>query len=366
MKMTTLFFLILFAVAPVYAQKKTIIEISLIHTPSNTLTIETFHRGSFTPVTKSIVNNKVLFELQLSHLEFFKISITPQIFIVVIARPGDQIFIHADVTDLFNTIEIKGSEYTAQVYSVEKFNLQVQKQIDHVLQTYNSLPAHERTPQVTLSYQQRVDSLQQMRYNKMVSFLRQQYNSPSTLFFIEKLDKNQYFTLYDSIASSLIAQYPETFVVQDFYRRVMAHKRTMIGMPIDNIQLPSPEGDTLSLYPLNARLVIVDFWASWCGHCRRENPLKVRLYEQFKDKGLRYYSISLDKEKQAWVNAIQSDRLVWRDHVSDLKGWNSEVARYFNITGIPANIIVDEHGKILSMNLRGAELERFVQQYLSK
>lgn len=359
-----IFFIILTQL--VLAQKKTNVKLYISNAPNNSFTLETFHQGNFTPQSKTLNNGHATLELLLKHLEFFKITFTKQHIIVVIAQPGDNITIRADFKNLFETIQIDGSLFTTQVYDIEKKNLFMQKQIDSIIQKYNSLPVNERNALTTQEYQKIIDSIQHERFDGVVDFIRRNIKSPATLFFIEKLDKNKYYTLYDSVANSLHTLYPETYVVVDFYRKVMAQKRIAMGTQMENIKLPSVSSDTLSLYPLNAKLVIIDFWASWCGHCRRENPLKIRLYQNYSDKGLRYFSISLDRDKQAWINAIQTDKLIWTDHVSELKGWNSEVARYYNITGIPANIIIDDNGRILALNLRGLELERFIDQYFSK
>ena len=113
---------------------------------------------------------------------------------------------------------------------------------------------------------------------------------------------------------------------------------------------------------MKGKVVLIDFWASWCGPCRRENPNVVRLYEKYKETGFEIFSVSLDKDKSSWIKAINDDRLMWDNHVSDLKYWNSEAAKLYGISSIPSTILLDREGKIIANNLRGRELENKLRE----
>ena len=118
-----------------------------------------------------------------------------------------------------------------------------------------------------------------------------------------------------------------------------------------------PEGNPISLSDFKGNYVLVDFWASWCGPCRRENPNVVKAYSAYHSKGFEILGVSLDKDKKAWVKAIQDDNLGWK-HVSDLMGWENAVNMQYGIRSIPANLLIDPNGKIIAKDLRGMALEK--------
>lgn len=177
-------------------------------------------------------------------------------------------------------------------------------------------------------------------------------------FFEQDLDNHA--ALYTAVRDALIKKYPnDPFVLHlsDKLRGLLAP-----GMEAPEIAMKDPQGNIRKLSDLRGKYVMIDFWASWCGPCRRENPNVVRLYHKYHDKGFEIYSVSLDRTREAWLKGIQDDGLIWPNHVSDLNGWTSSGGKSYNIMSVPATVLVDPDGKIIARNLRGTELEQKLEE----
>ena len=194
-------------------------------------------------------------------------------------------------------------------------------------------------------------------------------DNPSVLmsaFLVTYYEKSyeQHVSLYKKIRDALIDKWPNNEFVQHLDSRL---RTTLLpGMEAPDIALPDRDGNTRRLSDLRGKVVLIDFWASWCRPCRMENPNVVRLYEQYHDKGFEIFSVSLDNNRDAWLKAINDDRLSWPNHVSDLRGWSSAGGRLYGIQSIPSTVLVDAKGNILARNLRGQELENKLKEIFTQ
>lgn len=169
----------------------------------------------------------------------------------------------------------------------------------------------------------------------------------------------------------LITKYPwlkeAREVKEGIAKAEAAAQKTAEGTKFINITQADPEGNKINLYDYlkGKKYVLVDFWASWCGPCRAENPHILKVFNKYKVKGFDVFAISLDDNKDRWVKAIKDDNMPWAQ-VSDLKGWKNEAAQYYNITAIPMNFLVDGDGNIVAKNLRGEALDKEISRLLDQ
>jgi thiol-disulfide isomerase/thioredoxin len=165
----------------------------------------------------------------------------------------------------------------------------------------------------------------------------------------------------EDIANRLAKARPNHPQVKQFVANLQRLQGVNEGVIAPEINLATPEGPNLALSSLRGKYVLIDFWASWCGPCRRENPNVVKTYAAYKDKGFEIYGVSLDQDREAWLKAIEKDQLVWK-HVSDLKYWSSAGAQAYQVNSIPQTFLLDKEGRILAKGLRGAALDQYLAQ----
>ncbi|TNE78783.1 MAG: AhpC/TSA family protein [Bacteroidetes bacterium] len=185
------------------------------------------------------------------------------------------------------------------------------------------------------------------------------------LFFMytqDDLEFNDSFkkVLYENCVASGL----ENEFVQRFMYSTRAEMATAVGNNAPEIALMDTNGQVVSLSSLRGKVVLIDFWASWCKPCRMENPNVVRMYKKYKDQGFEIFGVSLDNSAGPWKKAILADEIFWT-HVSDLKGWQSSAAKLYAVESIPATFVIDREGKIAAKGLRGEKLEEKVAELLS-
>ena len=183
------------------------------------------------------------------------------------------------------------------------------------------------------------------------------------------LDNLSYLELMNTAYQNTYGDVPASRSVASQYQQIYSgfeqYKTIENGtMDAPDFTLSTPDGNPISLSSLKGKVVLIDFWASWCGPCRKENPNLVKLYQKYKSKGFTILSVSLDDDEAAWKNAIETDGLIWPNHVSDLKGWESPMTQVYGFNSIPYTVIINKEGKINGIGLRGEQLEKKIKTIL--
>ncbi|MFD2966874.1 peroxiredoxin family protein [Sphingobacterium bambusae] len=172
---------------------------------------------------------------------------------------------------------------------------------------------------------------------------------------------------WDYIKSTLPkfeANFQHSYIYQDIASRLQVAEKTALGMKFPDFQLPNEQGDLVRLSAIqNGKYILIDFWASWCGPCRKENPNLLKTYARFKDKGFDIVAISVDMRKKDWLKAIEEDNLPWTQ-LSDLKGWDDGFAKSLYIHAVPDSFLLAPDGTIIARGARAGLLEELLEKYL--
>lgn len=264
--------------------------------------------------------------------------------------------------DSLQNLTIKGGQNHAdyEEYKIMMLNFSLKQQ--EIISQYNA--ARSSNDMTTMQAKQaEFEQLSQGVKDGLKNFVKTHPKSAVSGFIIYSEYANPNFSMkeVEEVVGLLDKSVLDTKFGKLAQERLNTMRGTTIGYTATNFTQNTPEGKPIKLSDYKGKVVLVDFWASWCGPCRAENPNVVAAYQKYKGKGFTVLGVSFDQNKERWLEAIQKDQLTW-DHVSDLKGWGNEVGRIYNITSIPQNLLIDKDGKILDKNLRGPALEEKLQE----
>lgn len=271
----------------------------------------------------------------------------------------------AGTLDSLMDAKITGSKTNDDFLSFKDLNKPLADKYQMLLSAYQAARAQNDTAKMSSIRNEALDIEKEMTQVQK-DFVK---NNPASYFTPALLMSLSYEMSLEEIEQNIAAldtNVAKVPVIQDLKKRVEAMKAVAVGQKAPDFTLNDPDGKPVSLYSkVGSKLLLVDFWASWCGPCRNENPFVVKVYNEYHKKGFDIFGVSLDQSKEDWVKAIADDKLTWT-HVSDLQYWNSAAAQLYAVNSIPANFLLDETGTIIATNLREEKLYEKVKEVLGK
>ncbi len=308
----------------------------------------------------SIVNGKFEFSGKMGLPEMCYITISDTLPYMRLFLENSTIKVQAHV-DSLRTPTITGSEMQDNLVA---YNTRLKPFEDSLRSNYRKyLQANREGDQVKAkSFEDRFNEISEDQ--KKVSLQVVSENSDNVLgpylvwgTLVYDLDVNE----LEEIAQGFSPEINQSIYVEQINKHVITLQKVAIGQPFTDIIMEDPEGHVKKLSDLKGKLILVDFWASWCGPCRRENPNVVALYNDYKDKNFEIFGVSFDSDAEKWKKAIEDDGLEWQ-HVSDLQYWNSAAGKLYGVRSIPHTVLIDQDGIIVAKNLRGEELRKKVDE----
>jgi thiol-disulfide isomerase/thioredoxin len=310
---------------------------------------------------------------------FYILRVDRNNFITLLLEPGEKVRIGGDATNLPRTYTVKGSKGSDLLAELNKSQQESYKKVDSLASVFREIQGEENFAELKQEIDLAYTRVFEEQQDYVKGFIDQHPQSLASIIALYQFFGNQvllketdHFEYFERLAVSLSDTYPDNKHVLDLKRRVNELRRSekqrleveqnlAVGNIAPEVVLPDPDGNPVSLSSLRGKVVLIDFWAAWCNPCRIANPKLKAFYERYRNKGFEIYAISLDRNREQWVQGIKEDKINWIQ-VSDLRFWNSPVVSLYNVEAIPFNVLVDQEGRIMARGLSMRQLEEILAE----
>ncbi|MDF2433817.1 MAG: hypothetical protein JWP44_3448 [Mucilaginibacter sp.] len=310
--------------------------------------------------------NKFQFKSQAPYANLFKLRIGSTIF-DFIAKNGDNIDFSTNLTDKTSAYQISGSDESEKIKEFNKISNFYAEKSTVISQQFESKSQAlgKQSDSLISIYKPQFDKIMASYGADVLKFVDKNKTSLAAFYAATSLDPTKYEPQLIAYADALNGKFTNNLAVQRFVKAMKAMEPVSIGHRAPDFTTSGIDGTPVKLSDYKGKYVLLDFWASWCAPCRQENPNVVKQYKIYHPLGLNILGISLDQDKTKWQQAVKTDGLVW-NHASDLKNFEGPVERLYHVEAIPTNFLIDPQGVIVAKNLRGADLEEFLNKTFNK
>lgn len=297
-------------------------------------------------------------------VDFFRIASGNNEY-MIIAKNGDQIKITTDMADKTLAYNISGAMEADKLEELNKVKNQYMVKISEIQKQFDDAVAAQPEKRDVIMEQMKPAYIEEINgLNKAIlKFAQDNTASLAGFYAVNLLNPAEFEKEMVDYSDKIKSNFNENKAVTEFLVKMAKLKSVQIGQPAPQFTINGVDGKPIKLSDFKGKYVMLDFWASWCMPCRKENPNVVKAYHTYKDKNFTILGISLDKDPVAWKGAIAADQLTWA-HASDLKDFESPTAVLYAIEAIPSSFVIDPSGKIVAKNLRGEELDAFLNKTL--
>jgi thiol-disulfide isomerase/thioredoxin len=362
-----------------------IISGKLMNTKKDSVYLEELTVKDAIPLDSAVINEdgEFSFKVKPKQIGFYVLRLARNNFVTLLIDKGETVEISGDARQLVKTYNVSGSKGSQQIKEINDHLRINYARVDSLSSVYEGSQGKDNF----IKIKEELDSIYLTIFadqKKFAStFIDKNTSSLACLIAIYQqfgkqpvfdVKVKEDFAYFQKLDKAIFAAYPDNPHAQDLHERIaeikkmdaekkLAAGKLSEGASAPEIKLKSPEGTQIALSSLKGKFVLVDFWASWCSPCRKENPNLVKIYKKYKAKDFEIYGVSLDRDKDAWKAAIKTDKITWIQ-VSDLLYWDSPLVKLYNVEAVPFSVLIDKEGKIIAKGLTSEELDEKLGELL--